>query len=146
MEKVIIYKISTSVIPFWYPHGNCVYISYSEIVQDVYNWCIQNVYKMYTKCIHFDKLWYSFLCTRLKQLYQLNFVYKMYTNVCQNIEYILYRFCIHQFWSTKSVQHLHYVCNLYTTIIQNECTNICMLNGSLISTYLDPFVVEFLAG
>ena len=61
MEKVIIYKISTSVIPFWYPHGNYVYISYSEIVQDVYNWCIQNIYKMYTKCIpHFDKLWYTF--------------------------------------------------------------------------------------
>ena len=53
----------------------------------MYTKCIQNVYKMYTKYIpHFDKLWYTFLCTELKQLCQLNFVYKMYANVCQNIE------------------------------------------------------------
>ena len=30
------------------PHRNCVYILYTKVVQDVYNWCIQNVYKMYT--------------------------------------------------------------------------------------------------
>ena len=30
------------------PHRNCVYILYTKVVRDVYNWCIQNVYKMYT--------------------------------------------------------------------------------------------------
>ena len=70
------------------------YILCTKIVQDVYNWCIQDVYNwMYTKGIpHFDKL--------------------LYTN-------ILYTFCIHQFWSTKSVHHKHYIYNLYTKFIQN---------------------------
>ena len=30
-------------------HGSCVYILYTKIGQDVYNWCIQKVYKMYAQ-------------------------------------------------------------------------------------------------
>ena len=126
---------------WFFPHGNCVYILYTKIVQDVYNWCIQNVYKMYTT---FRQAFVYILYTKSKELCQLNFVYKMYTKVCWNVGYILYTFCIHQFWSTKSVHHKHYVYNLYTKFIQNVYTNNCMQNGSLISQYFDPFVVHFL--
>ena len=68
----------------------------------------------------------------------------MYTKVCQNVGYILYTFCIHQFRSTKSVHHKNYVHNLYTKFIQNVYRNICMQNGSHISTYFDPFFMHFL--
>ena len=129
-----------------YPHVNCVYILYTKIVQDVCNWCIQNVYKMHTT---FQQAFVSILYTKSKELCQLNFVYILYTKVCRNVEYILYTnilytFCMHQFWSTESVHHKHYVYNVYTKFIQNVYTNNCMQNGSLISQYFDPFVVHFL--
>ena len=101
---------------------------------------------MYTS---FRQAFVYILSTKSKELCQLNFVYKMYTNVCRNVGYILhtnilYTFCIHQFWCTKSVHHKHYVYNLYTKFIQIASTNNCMQNGSLISTCFDPFVVHFL--
>ena len=63
------------------------------------------------------------LYTKLKELWQLNFVYKMYTKVCQNVGYILYTICIHELRSTKSAHHKNYVYNLYTKFIQNVYTN-----------------------
>ena len=106
-------------------------------IQHMYNWCIQNVviqnvYKMYTT---FRQTIVYLLYKKSKELWQLNFVIKMYVKVCRNVKYILYTFCIHQFWATKSVHHKHYVYNLYTKFIQNVYTNNCMQNGSLISTY-----------
>ena len=141
-----------------FPLGNCVYILYTKFAQDVYNWCIQNVYKMYNI---FQQTFVYILYTTSKKLHQQNIVYKMYTKVCWHVVYILYTkvcqnmgyilytnilytFCMHQFWSTSNVDHKHYVYNLYTKFIQNVSTNNCMQNGSLISTYFDPFVVHFL--
>ena len=116
-----------------FPLGNCVYILYTKIAQDVYNWCIQNVYKMYNI---FQQTFVYILYTTSKKTtpakyctqnvykslltcgihfvykslskYGIHFVYKhfvytLYTKciqVCQNAEFILYTFCIHQFWST----------------------------------------------
>ena len=124
---------------------NFVYRNCARSMQLMYRKYIQNIYKMYFTLL--QPLVYI-LHTKLKVLCGLNFVYKMYTNACQNLEYILYRnilyrFCIHQLWSTKSVHHTHSIYNLYTTFIQNECTNICRQTGSLIWTYLGPFVVQF---
>ena len=48
-----------------HPHGNCVYILYTKIVQDVYNWCIQNVYKIYTA---FRQAFVYILYTKSKEL------------------------------------------------------------------------------
>ena len=56
---------------------------------------------------------------------------------------ILYTFCIHQFWSMKSIHHKD-VYNLYTEFMQNVDINNCLQNGSLILRYFDPFVVHFL--
>ena len=130
-----------------FSYGNCVYILYTKIEQDVYNWCIQNVSNMNTI---FRQTFVYIFYTKLKELSQLKFVYKMCTEVCRNVAYILYTdilytFCIYQFWSTKSVLHKNYAYNLYTKFIQSVYTNNCMQNGSHISTYFDPFVVHFLA-
>ena len=58
----------------------------------------------------------------------------MYTKVCRDVGYILYMFCIYQFWSTKSVHHKNYVYNLYIKSIQNVYTSNCIKNVSHIST------------
>ena len=115
---------------------------YTKIVQDICNWCMQNVYLILTNfCMHFVyknkrtmpakfyiqnvyksllkcgihfvyKHFVYILYTKSKELCQLKFLYKMYTKVCQNVRCvlytnILYKSCIHQFWSTKSVHHKH---------------------------------------
>ena len=99
----------------------------------VYKTCTRCIQLVYTKCMpHFDKLLYTFCILKSKELFQLNFVYKMYTKVCQNVGYILHAFFMHQFWSTKSVHHKHYVYILYTKFIQNVPTNNCMQNGFFI--------------
>ena len=88
---------------------------------------------IYTKCIpHFDKLLYTFCMQNRKNCKcQLNFLYKIYTKVCQNLGYILYTnilhtFCIYPFWCTKIVHHKHYVYNLYTKFIQNVYAYNCI--------------------
>ena len=78
--------------------------------------CIQNVYKSFSK-------WYTFCM----QTFCIHFVYILYTKlrkVCRYVEYMLhanisYIFCIHQFWSIKSLHHKHYVYNVYARFIQN---------------------------
>ena len=65
------------------PNRNYVYILYTTIVQDVYNRCIQNVSNISTNFAYI-------LYTKLKELWHLKFVYKMYRKVCQNVGYILY--------------------------------------------------------
>ena len=129
-----------------FPHGNCVYILYTKIVQDVhkiYKKCIQNVYHISANfCIYF--------VYKIKRTMTAKFCKQMYTKVCWNVGFILYTnmlyiFCIHQFLSTKSIHNKHYVYNFYTKFIQNVYTNNCMQNGwILISTSIDPFVVQFL--
>ena len=117
--------------PVTVPYRNCLYILYTKIVQDAYNWCIQNVCNMY------PTYWLTFvyvLYTKLKELWQLNFVYKIYTKVYRNVEYILYT-------SIPIYKKCtNYVYNLYTELMQNICTNNCMQNKSHISTYFDSFV------
>ena len=115
-------------------HKKCAYILYTT-----------DVYKMYAK---FQQTFADLLYTKSKELCQLNFVYTMWTKVCRNVGYILYTnslytICIHQFWSTECVHHKHCVYNLYTKFMQNVCTNNCIKNRSLISTFFDPFVVHF---
>ena len=90
-----------------FPLGNCVYILYTKIAQDVYNWCIQNVYKMYNI---FQQTFVYILYTTSKKLHQRNIVYKMYTKVCWHVVYILY---------TKVCQNMGYI--LYTNILYTLC-------------------------
>ena len=100
-----------------FQHRNRVYILYTKIEQnDVYK--IINVYKI------FDKR--SYINCIQKELLQLHFVYKMYTKVCGNVEYSLYTFCIHQFWSTISAHHKNYAYNFYAKFKQNVYRNNCM--------------------
>ena len=99
-----------------------------------YIFCIQT-FCIYTFCIQkFVEMWDTFCI----ETFCIHFVYiqnvcKMYTKVCRNVGYILYitilyTFCIHQFWCTKSVHHVY---NLYTKFIQNVYTNNCMQNQAL---------------
>ena len=80
-------------------------------IKDVYNWCIQNVYKMYTI---FWQLLYAFCIQNVyKSLSKcgIHFVYKhfiyiLYTKVCQNMGYIcIQTFCIHFVY--KRIQNVY---------------------------------------
>ena len=112
-------------------------------IQKLYKMYPTDVYKMHTKCIYtiFRQAFVYILCTKSKELCQLNFVYKMYTKVCWNVRYILYTSILIYLKRTSLT-----LC-IYTTYIQNSYKmyiNNCIQNGSLISTYFDLFVVHFL--
>ena len=87
----------------------CIQIICIVLIVDQ-NSCIQNVYKMYTKCIpHFDKLLYTFgieiltaivlliLCTKCIQkfvkMWDAFYTYLVYI-LYMSVVYILYNFCI----------------------------------------------------
>ena len=83
------------------------------IQQDVCNCCIQNLYA-------FRQTFVYILYTKLKELCQLNFVYKMYTKGSRNMGYIsytsiLYVFCIQTFAEMWNI--------LYTNILYTFCIN-----------------------
>ena len=81
-----------------YPHRNCVYNVYTKVVLDVFNWYLQNVYKMYTKCIpHFDKL-----CIHL--------IYKIKRTIAA-------KFCTRNVYKSLSKCEIHFVYILYTSIL-----------------------------
>ena len=119
----------------------------------VYTFCIQklcrmyttDVYKMYTKCIqNVSHILANFCIHFVAKLWQLNFLCKICANVCRNAGYNLYTFFRHHFSSTKSIYHKNCVYNLFKKFIRNVYINSCMQNGSHISTYFAPFVVNFL--
>ena len=56
---------------------------------------------MYTT---FQQTFVYILFTKSKELCQLNFVYKMYTKVCRNVEYILYTNILYTFCMQKFVE------------------------------------------
>ena len=74
-----------------------------------YKFSIQKLYKIYSADIYkavVYKMYATFL--QSKELCQLNFVSKMYTKVCRNMECILNAtFCI------------HFVCKMYTKVCGN---------------------------
>ena len=85
------------------PHVNCVYILCTKIVQDVCNWCIQNVYHISTSfCIHF--------------------VYKIKRTMPA-------KFCIHFVYKSLSKCGIHFVYKhfvyiLHTSVlIYRKCTS-----------------------
>ena len=126
-------------------HKSCIHFVCKNCTR-----CIQQIYTEYTKCIEnlshiLTKFCIHFiLYTKIKRT--------MAAKLCkQNINksllecgmyfaYILYIFCIHQFWSTKSVYHKNHAYILFTKFIQNVYTNNCVRNGSHISICVDPFV------
>ena len=127
-------------------------------MKTVYTFCMQKLYKMYTKCIQNVCMQNAY---HILTNFCIHFVYKIKRTMpakffIQNVyksllkcgiyfhTYILYTFCIHQFWSTIFTILNPQLYNFYKTFTQNIYTNNCMLNGSLISTYFDPFVVHFL--
>ena len=155
--EILILPLPTRKLCIHFIYKNC-----TRCIQLIYTKFIQNVYHILTSfCIHFvykiKRIMPAKCCIQnvYKSLLKcgIHFVYILYTKCIQEfveipMGYILYRnilctFCIHQFWSTKSVHHRHYVYNLYTKFIQNVYTNNCKQNGSLISTYFDLSVVHF---
>ena len=92
------YPIQILCIYLHFVYKNC-----ARCTQLMQTKCIQDVYKMYRT---FRQTFVDIHCAYkiLKELLQLNLY----------VGYILYTFCIHQFWSTKSAHHKNYVYNLYT--------------------------------
>ena len=142
-------SLSKCGIRFIYKHF--VYIKVVEMWDTfcIQTFCIYFLHILYTKCMQkVVKMWDTFGI----QTFCIHFAHILYTKYIQKIvemwdpfcicPNILYTFCIHQFWSTKSVHHQH-VYNLYTKSIQNVNKNNCIQIGSLISTYFDLFVVHF---
>ena len=74
----------------------------------------------------------------------IQIVYKRFPKCGIHFVYILYTFYIHDFWSTKSVNHKNYVYNIYARFIEDVYTNNCMQNGSHNSTHFDACFVHFL--
>ena len=99
---------------------------YTFFIQKLYKMYPTDVYKMHTKCIYtiFRQAFVYILWTKSKELCQLNFVYKMYTKVCQNVVYILYTkifytFYIHFAYKMYSLLkcEIHFVYILYASIL-----------------------------
>ena len=76
-----------------------------------------DVYTMYLK---FKQTFVYVLYTKWRGLWQLNLLYKIYINVCQNVGYILHIFCVRQGRSKKSLHHKNYVHN-FCAQIHTKC-------------------------
>ena len=119
-----------------YPHRNLVYILYTKLCKTY----TTDVYKIN---LTFRQIFAYIFYTKLKELWQLNFVYKMYRKVCWNVGCILYASIL--IYKKCNIRKT-YIHNLYITSMQNLYTNNCQENGSLISTYFDLFVVVVCKG
>ena len=98
---------------------SCIHFAYkncTRCLQLVYTKCIHDVYKLYPT---FQQTFAYILYTKLKELLQLNFVYKMCIKVCQKVGYIFYTFCIHFLYTHSDLQKLHIIKIVYTICIQN---------------------------
>ena len=93
-----------------------------------------DVYKMHTKCIYtiFRQAFVYNLWTKSKELCQLNFVYKMYTKVCQNVVYILYTKI---FYTTF---YIHFAYKMYSLL---KCEiHFVYINSNLLKAYIINFM------
>ena len=72
---------------------------------------------MYTT---FRQTFVYILYTKLKELWQLNFVYKMYTKVCRNVGYILYTNILYTKYISSDLQKVYIIKIMYTICIQNS--------------------------
>ena len=79
----------------------------------MYAKCIQNVYKL---CTSFRQIFVYIFRTKLKELFHLNFVYKMYTQVCRNVG--TQEFCINFVYISSDKKNIIKV--VYTICIQNS--------------------------
>ena len=72
--------------------------------------------KMYTT---FQQTFVYILFTKSKELCQLNFVYKMYTKVCRNVEHFVYIKVV-EMWDTFCIQTfcIYFLHILYTKCMQ----------------------------
>ena len=107
-------------------------------------------------CKMHTTFWQTFvytLYTKLKELCQLNFLYKMYKKVCWNVGYIFIQtFCIHFAYINSDPQFLQSSIHNYTIFIKHSHKTyiqiiVCWMVQhiiSIISTYFDPFLVHFL--
>ena len=77
---------------------------------------MQDAYKVYPT---FQQTFIYILYAKLKELWQLRFVYKMYTKVFQNMGYILCTSCIHFGYINSDLQKVHIVKTMYTICVQN---------------------------
>ena len=88
------------------------------------------------------------------QTFCIHFVYKRIQNVYENLQKCGIHFVYKQLVYILYTSLLIYLKHIYTSqtlciqfeykFIQNVYTNNCMQNGSLTSTWFDPFVVHFL--
>ena len=143
-DYIIFYYFMLYNWHFWFRDtfsisNTCGKIKRVSHMETVYTFCKQKLYKMYTSDVYkiHTTFWQRFvyiLYTKLKELFQLNFVYKMVTKVCQNVGYILYTdvlytLCIQKFvemWDAFCIQPfciytfcIHFVYKMYTKVCWN---------------------------
>ena len=108
---------------------SCVHFVYkncTRCIQLMYTKCIQDAYEMYPT---FRQTFVYILYTKLKELWQLKFVNKMYTKVCRHVVYILHIPCIQFLYISSDLQKGYIIRTMYTICIQNTYkiyTNNCM--------------------
>ena len=98
-----------------------------------YTFCSSEL--MYTKCVQnvcvqnyttFPQTFVYILYTKFSWHISFDFIYKRYTNVCRNVVYILYTFCI----ATFCIHQLYKCCiqNVYTVFVWDESTSFDTFN------------------
>ena len=70
--------------------------------------------------IIFRQTFVSILYTKLNELWQINFAYKIYTKVCRNVEYILYTNILYTFCTNLQEVLIYTTKIMYTICIQNS--------------------------
>ena len=96
----------------------------------------------------FGQTFIYILYIKLKEQWQLNFIYKMFTDICWDVGYILYIFCIHFAYINSDLQKVCKIIIMYIIFIQNSYRIyiqiiVCKMDN-LFQQYFDPFIVHFL--
>ena len=113
---------------------------YTKLVQDVYNWCIQNVYHISTNfCIHFV---YKIKRTTPAKFCMQN-VYKSLLKcgiyyVYKHFVYILYTFCIQ-----KCVKICDTFCKTFVKMWDTFCIYFVFINSDLLKARIINIIYKF---
>ena len=117
------------------PHGDCAFILCTKIVQDVYNWCIQNVYHILANlCTHFV---YKIKRTMPAKFYIQN-VYKSLSK-CGML--FVYKHFVYKHFVFKSLSkyRIHFVCKHFVFILY---TKVCQNMGYILYTFCIHFIYK----
>ena len=99
----------------------------------MYTFCRSEL--MYTKCIQNVSCISTNICF---QMYAKCNVYKMFTNICQIVVYILHTFCIHQLYTSIHLYTIYFEIATYAVLHERKQQN-CFLRGAPETSRINNF-------